>query len=145
MSKLSVRVGGLETESMHPNKEPGTSEGAKRKLSSFEIELEERLKAFESKLVVSLVKNSQLMKDLSQIKDELNHSLKWTDSSKILSNLANQKFNSRKCLGCRKIEPPYNPHSKFVSVSDNLLRTHWGRNGHLKKNCESLKSVKENQ
>ncbi|XP_049414870.1 uncharacterized protein LOC125877656 [Solanum stenotomum] len=106
---------------------------------SFEVELEEKLKASEFKLVASLEKNSQLMKDLSKIKEELNHSLKWSDSSKILSNLANQKFNNKKGLACRQIKLPYNPHRKYVSVSDNLLCTHCERNGHLKEKCDSLK------
>lgn len=85
------------------------------------------------------------MKDLCKIKEELNHSLKWTDSSKILTNLASQQFNSRKGLGCRQIEPPYNPHSKYVSVSDNLLCTHYDKTGHLKEQCEKLRKVKESQ
>ncbi|XP_049410536.1 uncharacterized protein LOC125873707 [Solanum stenotomum] len=133
MSEMSVQVSILETENLQPNEGPSTSEG-KRKLNSFKVELEESLEASESKLVVSLEKNPQLMKNLSQIKEELNHSL-----NKILSSLANQKFNSRKGLGCRQIEPLFNPHNKYVSVSDNLLCTYCGRNGHLKKKCESLK------
>ncbi|XP_015167052.1 uncharacterized protein [Solanum tuberosum] len=124
ISEMSVRIGILETDSLEPKEESGTSEGGKRKLNNFEVELEEKLKTSECKLVAALEKNSQLVKDLCKIKEELNQSLKWTDSSKILSNLANQKFNSRKGLGCRQIEPPYNPHSKYVSVSDNLLWTH---------------------
>jgi len=89
ISEMSVRIGTLETCSLEPNEEHGTSKGGKRKLSNFEVELEEKLKTSESKLVASLERNPQLVKDLCKIKEELNHSLKWTDSSKILSNLAN--------------------------------------------------------
>jgi len=142
MSELSIRIGILETDSLEPSEGPGTSVGGKRKLSILEEELEEKLKILESKLVASLETNSQLRKDLSRIKEELSHSLKWTDSSKILSNLSNQSFNEEKGLGCRPIEPPYNPHSKYVSVSDNLLCTHCGRNGHLKEKCETLRKAK---
>jgi len=124
MSEMRVRVSILEAESIQLEEKPGTSEGAKTKLNSLELELQESLKVSESKLTASLEKNSQLVKDLSQVKVELSHSLKWTDSSKILSNLSNQKFNRRKGLGCKKIKPPYNPHSKYVSVYDNLLCTH---------------------
>ncbi|XP_049368191.1 uncharacterized protein LOC125833082 [Solanum verrucosum] len=102
MSAMSVRINIIETKNMLPNEEHGTSEGGKRKLSSFEVELEEKLKAPEFKSVVSVEKNSQLMKDLSKIKEELNHSLKWIDLSKILSNLANQKFNNQNGLEERK-------------------------------------------
>ncbi|XP_049406072.1 uncharacterized protein LOC125869660 [Solanum stenotomum] len=143
MSKLSIRIGILENDSLEPSEGPGTSVGGKRKLSILEEELEEKLKILESKLVASLETNSQLRKDLSKVKEELSHSLKWTDSSKILSNLSNQSFNRKKGLGRRPIEPPYNPHSKYVSVSDNLLCTHCGRNGHLKEKCETLRKAKE--
>ncbi|XP_015158487.1 uncharacterized protein [Solanum tuberosum] len=145
ISEMSVRIGTLETCSLKPNEEHGTSKGGKRKLSNFEVELEEKLKTSESKLAASLERNSQLMNNLGKIKEELNHSLKWTDSSKILSNLENQRFNNKKGLGCRQIEPPYNPHSKYVSVSDNLLCIHCGKNGHLKEKCEILRGVKERQ
>jgi len=90
MSEMSVRIGILETGSLEPNEEPGTFKGGKRQLSNFAIKLEDKLKASKSKSAASLKRNSQLMKDLSKIKEELNHSLKWTDSSKILTNLANQ-------------------------------------------------------
>jgi len=143
MSKLSIRIGILDNDSPEPSEGPGTSVGGKRKLSILEEELEEKLKILESKLVASLETNSQLRKDLSKVKEELSHSLKWTDSSKILSNMSNQSFNGKKRLGRRPIEPPYNPHSKYVSVSDNLLCTHCGRNGHLKENCEILRKAKE--
>ena len=131
MSEVSIRIGIRETDSLEPSEGPGTSVGGKRKLSILEEELEEKVKILESKLVASLETNSQLRMDLSKVKEELSHSLKWTDSSKILFNLSNQSFNGKKGLGCRQIEPPYNPHSKYVSVSDNLLCTHCGSNGHL--------------
>ncbi|XP_049406323.1 uncharacterized protein LOC125869989 [Solanum stenotomum] len=143
VAEISERIGTLETCNITPEKNLGNSVGGKRKLSIFEEELEEKLKNFKSKLVSSLKTNSQLRKDLSKVKEELSHSLKWTDSSKILSNLSNQIFNGKKGLGRRPIKPPYNPHSKYVSVSDNLLSTHCGRNGHLKENCESLRKAKE--
>ncbi|KAH0717488.1 hypothetical protein KY290_014092 [Solanum tuberosum] len=143
VAEISERIGILETCNITSEKGPENSVGGKRKLSIFEEELEEKLKNSESKLVASLETNSQLRKDLSKVKEELSHSLKWTDSSKILSNLSNQSFNGKKGLGRRPIEPPYNPHSKYVSVSDNLLCTHCGRNGHLKEKCETLRKAKE--
>lgn len=79
------------------------------------------------------------------IKEELNHSLKLNNSVKVVSNIANQKLNNKKGLGCRQIEAPHNPYSKYVSVSDNLLCTHCRRNGHLKEKCEILRRVKERQ
>ncbi|XP_049405388.1 uncharacterized protein LOC125868860 [Solanum stenotomum] len=115
VSKMSVKIGTLETSIITPEEDP----------------------------VTSLETNSQLRKDLSKVKEELSHSLKWTDSSKILSNLSNQSFNGKKGLGRRPIEPPYNSHSKYVSISDNLLCTYCGRNGHLKEKYESLRKAKK--
>lgn len=40
----------------------------RKKLSSFELDLEESLKLSESKLVAALERNSQLVRDLSQVK-----------------------------------------------------------------------------
>ncbi|XP_049391385.1 uncharacterized protein LOC125855684 [Solanum stenotomum] len=143
MFEVSIGIGILETDSLEPSEGLGTSVGGKRKLSVLEEELKEKLKILESKLVTYLETNSQMRKDLSKVREELSHSLKWTDSSKILSNLSNQSFNGKKGLGRRPIEPPYNPHRKYVSVSNNLLCTHYGRNGHLKEKCESLRKAKE--
>lgn len=68
--------------------------------------MEEKRKIFKSKRVASLETNSQLRKNLSKVEKDLSHSLKWTDSSKILSNLSHQSFNGKKGLECRPIEPP---------------------------------------
>ncbi|KAK4734428.1 hypothetical protein R3W88_008689 [Solanum pinnatisectum] len=141
ISEMSVRICTLETSNITLEEDPGTSVSGKRKLSIFVEELEEKLKISEAKLVASLETNSQLRKDLSRVKNELNHSLKWTDSSKILSNLSSQSFNGKKGLGCKPIKPPYNSYSKYVSISNNLLCTHCGRNGHLKEKCETLRKV----
>ena len=64
---MSVRIGTLETNNIIPEEDPSTSVSGKRKLSIFEEELEEKLKIFESKLVVSLETNSQLRKYLRRV------------------------------------------------------------------------------
>ena len=60
---------------------------------------------------------ANLEKDVVKPKEELEKSLKWTKSS--------------------NITPLFNPHSKYVFVSDNLLCLHCGKNGHLKNECVS--------
>lgn len=94
-------------------------------------------------LVASLEKNSQLVKDIFKIKEDLNHSFIWTYSSNIPSNLANKKFNNKNGLGSGHIETLLNSHYKYVYV--NILCTHCGRNGYLKEKCETLKGVKQRQ
>ena len=75
-----------------------------------------------------------------KLNEELEKSLKWTKSSKLLSNETNQSNFNKKGLGSLNISPPYNPHSKYVFVSDNLLCLHCGKNGHLKNECVSWRN-----
>ena len=89
---------------------------------------------------MSLEKNNKLEQDVVKLKEELEKSLKWTKSSKLLSNVTNQSNFNKKGLGSLNISPPYNPHSKYVFVSDNLLCLHYGKNGHLKNECVSWRN-----
>ena len=41
------------------------------------------------------------------------------------------------------ITPPYNPHIKYVYMSNNLFCLHCGRNGHLKGECKAWKESQE--
>ncbi|XP_015162449.1 uncharacterized protein [Solanum tuberosum] len=63
MFEMNFRLSILETESHQLEEEPGTSKSRKRKLSSFELELEESLKISEFKLVAALERNSQLIRN----------------------------------------------------------------------------------
>lgn len=120
ISELSVWIGILETDSRVPKERRGTSKDGKRKLSAFEEEHNEKIKTSEFKLVAFLETNAQLWRDLTQVSEELNHSLKWNYFFKILSNLSSQSFNGKQGMDCRPIEPPCNPHSKYMYVVDNL-------------------------
>ena len=84
---------------------------------------------------MALEKSNNLERDIVKLKDELEKSLKWTKSSKLLSNVTNQINFNKKGLGSLNITPPFNPHNKYVFVSDNLLCLHCGKNGHLKEEC----------
>ncbi|XP_069143303.1 uncharacterized protein [Solanum lycopersicum] len=84
-------------------------------------EIQEKLKNSEKNLGLSLEMSNKLEKDIDKLKEELENSLKWTKSSKLLTNATNQSNFNKKGLGSLNITPPYNPHSKYVFVSDNLL------------------------
>ena len=98
------------------------------------------MKNSEKNLGLSLEKRNKLEKDIVKLKEELEKSLKWTKSSKLLSNATNLSNFNKKGLGSLKITLPYNPHSKYVFVSDNLLCLHCGKNGHLKGECASWRN-----
>ena len=95
------------------------------------------MKNSEKKLGLSLEKSNKLEQDIVKLKEELEKSLKWTKSSKLLSNATSQSNFNKKGLGCLNITPPYNPHSKYVFVSDNLLCLHCGKNVHMNGECSS--------
>lgn len=111
----------------------------KNEANSLQLDLENKLHTAKMKMKLALERNLVLEKDLVRVKEELNKSLKWTNSSKILTNLVGQGNNSRRGLGCEKIDPPDNHHSKTVTDADNLLYVHCGQDGHLKKDCPVLK------
>ena len=105
-----------------------------------QAEIQEKLKNSTANLCLSLEKSNKLEQDIVKLKEELKKSLKWTKSSKLLSNAMNQSNFNKKGLGSLNKSPPYNPHSKYVFVSDNLLCLHCGKNGHLKDECVSWRN-----
>ena len=88
-------------------------------------------------------KSNKIEKDIVKLKEELENSIKWTKFCKLLSNVTNQSNFNKKVLGSLNISPPYNPHSKYVFVSDNLLCLHCGKNEHLKGECASWRNSYE--
>ena len=84
---------------------------------------------------IALERNLELERDLVRVKEELEKSLKWTNSSKILTNLIGQDNNGRRGLGCDKIKSSYNPRRKSVPDADNLLSENCCRDGNHKKDC----------
>ena len=61
----------------------------------------------------------------------------------MLSNVTNQSNFNKKGLGSLNITPPFNPHSKYVFVSDNLTCLHCGKNGHSKEECTAWRKSHE--
>ena len=88
-------------------------------------------------------KSNNLERDIVKLKEELEKSLKWTKSSKLLSNVTNQSNFNKKGLGSLNITPSFNPHNKYGFVSDHLLCLHCGKNGHLKGECAGWRNSHE--
>ena len=102
------------------------------------LELENKLHTAEMKTEIALERNLELERDLVRVKEELEKSLKWTNSSNILTNLIGQDNNSRRGLGCDKMKSSYNPRRKSVPDADNLLSENCCRDGNHKKDCSTL-------
>ncbi|KAH0645174.1 hypothetical protein KY284_033058 [Solanum tuberosum] len=115
----------------------------KRETTSLQAELEASLNTTETRLALVLERNDQMERDLTRLKKELQTSLKWTSSTILLSKITSQSNYNRKGLGSLNITPPYNPHIKYVSVLDNLLCLHCGRNSHLKGDYPAWKAFQE--
>ena len=92
---------------------------------------------------MALDKSNNLEKDTVKHKEELENSLKWKKSSKLLSSVINQSNFNKKGLGSLNITPLFNPHSKYVFVSYNLLCLHCSKNGHLKEECTGWRKSHE--
>ena len=93
----------------------------KEKSNGLQFELEEKLKTSETNLGLALERSNSSEKDIVKLKDELEKSFKWTKSSKLLLDIKNQSNFNKKGLGSLNITRPFNPHSKYVFVSDNLM------------------------
>ena len=97
----------------------------------------------ETSLALALQRNDQMERDLVRLKEEFQTSLKWTSSAKLLSNITSERNYNRKGLGSTNISPLYNPHNNYVSILDNLLCLHCGRNDNLKGYYTSWKASQE--
>ena len=111
------------------------AEKQKEKSNGLQVELEEKLKTYETDLALALEKRNNLEREIVKHKDELEKSLKWKKYSQQLSNVNNQSNFNKKGLVSFTIYPPFNPHNKYVLLSNNLMCLHCGKNWHLKKEC----------
>ena len=57
--------------------------------NGLQAEIQEKLKNSETNLSLSLEKSNKLEQDIVKLKEELEKSLKWNKSSKLLSNAKN--------------------------------------------------------
>ncbi|XP_049358857.1 uncharacterized protein LOC125823532 [Solanum verrucosum] len=73
----------------------------KGKATSLQVELEANLNTAETILTLPLERNDQMERDLVHLKEELQTFLKWTSSTKLLSNITSQSNCNRKGLGSR--------------------------------------------
>ncbi|XP_070004501.1 uncharacterized protein [Nicotiana sylvestris] len=131
VTDLRETIEGLETESKPKNTRKG-----KEVASEEHIRLENELKAVRTRLCVETEKNKHLQTELKIVKNDLEKSLKWTWSSEAITAMYTNNGGSRQGIGFQREKTPYNPHRKYVIVPENRLCTHYGNNGHFKKNCQ---------
>ena len=79
----------------------------KNEASRLQLDLENKLHTAEMKIKVSFERNHALERDLVRVKEELENSLKWTNSSKILTNILSQGNNIKGDLICKRDCPAF--------------------------------------
>ncbi|XP_070019386.1 uncharacterized protein [Nicotiana sylvestris] len=112
-------------------------EKGKEVASESHIKLEKELNDVKTSLCGELEKNRQLQTELKKVKMDLEKSVKWTWSSDVVTTMYFNNSGNRQGIEFQKEKTPYNPHSNYVTVSDNWLCTHCGNNGHFKENCQA--------
>ncbi|XP_070045551.1 intracellular protein transport protein USO1-like [Nicotiana tomentosiformis] len=121
---------------------PGSSKKGKEITSEANIKLENELNIVKTSLCAELEKNRQLQAELEKVKNNLEKSLKWTWSSDAITAMYFNNGRNRRGIGFQRGKVPYNPHRKYVTVPDNWLCTHCGKNGHFTENCQARGTVR---
>ncbi|XP_070013123.1 uncharacterized protein [Nicotiana sylvestris] len=128
------------------NSKPGNSGKGKEIASEEHIRLKNELKAVRTRMCVETEKNKHLQTHLERVKNDLEKFLKWTWSSEVVTAMYINNGGNRHGIWFQRKKTPYNPHSKYVIVSDNSLCTHYGNNGHFKENFQArVQSVQKNK
>ncbi|XP_070002032.1 uncharacterized protein [Nicotiana sylvestris] len=128
------------------NSKLGNPGKGKEIASEEHIRLENELKDVRTRMCVETKKNKHLQTDLERVKNDLEKSLKWTWSSEAITAMYTNNGGNRQGIGFQREKTPYNPHSKYVTISDNWLCTHCGNNGHFKEKCQAkVQSVQKNK
>ncbi|KAH0682508.1 hypothetical protein KY290_023330 [Solanum tuberosum] len=103
MSVIEEQVTVLEAENLELKEQLSimNEKSGKRKgeATNLQIELEANLNTAETRLALALERNDQMERDLVRLREELKNSLKWTSSTKLLSNITSQRNYNGKVLG----------------------------------------------
>ncbi|XP_070013569.1 uncharacterized protein [Nicotiana sylvestris] len=85
-------------------------------------------------------RNSEKVKDVAnEAHIRLENELKAVKTSMCVETEKNKhpQTELERGIGFQREKTPYNPHSKYVTVPDNWLCTHYGNNGHFKENYQA--------
>lgn len=72
--------------------------GEKMETTNMQAELQNNLNIIEARLSLALERNDQMERDLFNLMKELQISLKWTSSTKKLSNITSQRNYNKMAL-----------------------------------------------
>ena len=95
----------------------------KSEASRLQLDLENKLHTAEMKIKVAFERNQALERDLVRVKKELENSLKWTNSYKILTNILGQGNNIKGDLSCKRECPAFNDCGDLPHWTKNSLIT----------------------
>ncbi|XP_070017139.1 uncharacterized protein [Nicotiana sylvestris] len=110
------------------------------------IRLKNEVKAMRFRICAKIEKNELLQTNLERVKNDLKKSLKWTWSSEATTALHTNDCENRQGVGFQRERTPHNPHSKYVTVSNNWPCTRCGNTGHFKEDVQAKnQSVQKNK
>ncbi|XP_070002785.1 uncharacterized protein [Nicotiana sylvestris] len=105
---------------------PESSRKGKEIASEEHIRLESEVKAMRFRMCAEIEKNELFQTNLERVNDDLEKSLKWTWSSKATTALHTNDYENMQGAGFQREKTPHNPHSKYVTISDNWPYTRCG-------------------
>ncbi|XP_070007547.1 uncharacterized protein [Nicotiana sylvestris] len=128
-------------------KSKSENSGKGKEIASEEhIRLENEVKAMRTRICVEIEKNEQLYTNLERVKNDREKSLKWTWSSEATTAMHTNDCENRQGIGFQREKTPHNPHSKYVTVSDNWSCTQCGNTRHFKEDLQVRnQSVQKNK
>ncbi|XP_070019576.1 uncharacterized protein [Nicotiana sylvestris] len=147
-SDLLAEIADLRETIVKPwTKSKPESSGKGKEIASEEhIMLENELKAMRFRRCAEIAKNELLQTNLERVKNDFEKSLKWTWSSEATTAMHTNDCENRQGAGFQKGKTPYNPYSKYVTISDNCPCTPCGNTGHFKEDVQAKnQSVQKNK
>ncbi|XP_070008199.1 uncharacterized protein [Nicotiana sylvestris] len=99
------------------------------------------------KMKDELYKKDELIKvlkeDLRKVKHELDRTYKWNKASDALSWLQEHRSSNKRGLGYGTQPPKCDSRSKYLTLPENKICTHYGKAGHYKNECNAKEKASQ--
>ncbi|XP_070025436.1 uncharacterized protein [Nicotiana sylvestris] len=113
----------------------------KNKADHTYLTLEENLEKIKDEFYKRDEQIRVIKEDLSKVKHEPNQTCKWNKSSDALSWLQEHHSSNKRELGYGTPAPKWDPKSKYTTLPENKICTHYGKTGHYKSPSEGSNQI----